>query len=152
MFFPSTHGDTISLDPDGSSEDKKYLDKSTIIMSNPNALIYQWMVTSANAYWLDFFLRRDINVFIWNCRGYGESEQSIFSPNYDPNQQKVDAERVMQFLVNRLQVKGQIGVYGRSIGGIAASYLVKRFPDHVKVFIGDRTMGNFENIVRNRYP
>ena len=43
-------------------------------MCNPNALIYQWMVTSANAYWLDFFLRRDCNVLIWNYRGYGESE------------------------------------------------------------------------------
>ena len=88
MFFPATHSDKIELDPltNGNSlEDKKYLDKPTIIMSNPNALIYQWIVTSANAYWLDFFLRRDINVFIWNVRGYGESEQSIFSPNYDPN-------------------------------------------------------------------
>ena len=80
MFFPATHGDTISLDPDypdlATELDltKKYINKSTIIMCNPNALIYQWMVTSANAYWLDFFLRRDCNVLIWNYRGYGESE------------------------------------------------------------------------------
>lgn len=80
MFFPATHGDKIVLDPERAKSeasevsDKKYLEKSTIIMSNPNALIYQWMVTSANAYWLDFFLRRDANVLIWNCRGYGDSE------------------------------------------------------------------------------
>ena len=79
MFFPSTHGDTISIDYEQTSVtesevNKKYLNKSTIIMCNPNALIYQWMVTSANAYWLDFFLRRDCNVLIWNYRGYGESE------------------------------------------------------------------------------
>ena len=82
MFFPATHGDTIEYEPKiptksiiNSSVNKlKYLDKSTIIMCNPNALIYQWMVTSANAYWLDFFLRRDCNVLIWNYRGYGESE------------------------------------------------------------------------------
>ena len=77
-------------------------------MSNPNAMIYQWMISSANAYWLDFFLRRDANVLIWNYRGYGESEQSIFTPNHDPNQQKVDSERVLQFLVNSLKVKGEI--------------------------------------------
>jgi len=53
------------------------------------------MVTSANAYWLDFFLRRDSNVLIWNCRGYGDSEQTILSPNLDPGQQKVDVERVL---------------------------------------------------------
>jgi hypothetical protein len=48
-------------------------------------------------------------------------------------------------------VRGQIGVYGRSIGGIAASHLVHKFPKLIKVFIGDRTMGNFESIVRNRF-
>jgi hypothetical protein len=81
MFFPATHGDQIEVDPQLDSNDleqlssstKKYINKSTIIMCNPNALIYQWMVTSANAYWLDFFLRRDSNVIIWNYRGYGES-------------------------------------------------------------------------------
>lgn len=99
MFFPGTHGDQIQVDPQfddleqpGSpllelpqSSTFKYINKSTIIMCNPNALIYQWMVTSANAYWLDFFLRRDCNVLIWNYRGYGESQQSIFSPNLTPD-------------------------------------------------------------------
>lgn len=106
------------------------------------------MITSANAYWLDFFLRRECNVLIWNYRGYGESEQSILSPNLTPNQQKIDVERVMQFLVNRLRVRGPIGVYGRSIGGISACHLSLKFPDLIKVFVGDRTMGNFETIVR----
>ena len=55
-------------------------------------------------------------------------------------------------MINRIQVKGQIGVYGRSIGGIAASHLVAKFPNIIKVFVGDRTMGKFENIIRNRYP
>ena len=47
MFFPATHGDKIVLDPNDLkldeehlAIDKKYLQKSTIIMSNPNALIY----------------------------------------------------------------------------------------------------------------
>ena len=56
----------------------------------------------------------------------------------------IDAERVMQFLVNRIQVKGKIGVYGRSIGGIAASHLVQKFPKIIKCFVGDRTMGEFD--------
>jgi hypothetical protein len=89
MFFPATFGDEVVIDPDikfnypsFASENQsmlggtthKYLEKSTIIMCNPNALIYQWMITSANAYWLDFFLRRECNVVIWNYRGYGQSE------------------------------------------------------------------------------
>lgn len=99
MFFPATHGDKIRVDPELDDLEQagnpqldmsihstlKYINKSTIIMCNPNALIYQWMVTSANAYWLDFFLRRDSNVLIWNYRGYGESQQSIFSPNLTPD-------------------------------------------------------------------
>ena len=41
MFFPATKGDKIELDPsDGENSAKKYLEKSTIIMSNPNAMIY----------------------------------------------------------------------------------------------------------------
>ncbi len=43
-------------------------------MCNPNALSYEWMILAANAYWLDFFLKRDCNVLVWNYRGYGESE------------------------------------------------------------------------------
>ena len=109
------------------------------------------MITQSNAYWLDFFIRRDCNVLIWNYRGYGETEQELLSPNYTPDEQKFDAERVMQFLVNRIRVKGKIGVYGRSIGGIAASHLVQKFPDMIKVFVGDRTMGNFDDEVLNRY-
>ena len=63
----------------------------------------------------------------------------------------MDAERVMQFLVNRLQVTGAIGVYGRSIGGIAASHLAGKFPQLVSVFIGDRTLGKLDNMAINRY-
>ena len=57
----------------------------------------------------------------------------------------------MQFLVNRLQVTGSIGVYGRSIGGIAASHLAGKFPQLVSVFIGDRTLGKLDNMAINRY-
>jgi hypothetical protein len=94
MFFPSL------------KEGEDYLSKSTIIMCNPNALIYQWMIHSSNAYWLEFFLRRDANVFVWNYRGYGRSQQSLFQPNYDPRQQRTDAERVLQYLVNEVKVSG----------------------------------------------
>jgi hypothetical protein len=105
MFFPATFGDDVMLDPvDYKLDDKLYINLSTVVMCNPNALVYQWMITSANAYWLDFFLRRDCNVLIWNYRGYGESDQSMFSPNLSPLQQQMDSERVMQFLINRIRV------------------------------------------------
>ena len=91
MFFPCTTKEKVRIDEsvtiDGqkadhaesttffSAEEKEpeYLSKATVIICNPNALYYQQMVTSPNAYWLNFFLKRDINVMCWNYRGYGQS-------------------------------------------------------------------------------
>jgi hypothetical protein len=54
-------------------------------------------------------------------------------------------------LINRIKVRGKIGSYGRSIGGIAATHLCRKFPNLISVFIGDRTMGNFEKIVKQKF-
>jgi hypothetical protein len=48
-------------------------------------------------------------------------------------------------------VKGQIGVYGRSIGGIAACHLVSKFPAIIKLLIADRTLGDLEKRIKNYY-
>ena len=70
-----TLGDaSLSID----ENEPQYLTKPTVVMCNPNAFYYQQMVTSPNAYWLNFFLKREINVVCWNYRGYGESEIGFF--------------------------------------------------------------------------
>jgi pimeloyl-ACP methyl ester carboxylesterase len=80
------------------------------------------MVIAPNAYWLNFFLKRDINVICWNYRGYGAS--TIGSFDYaSPTKAKLDAERVLGYAYDLLGLQGKIGVYGRSIGGIAACHL-----------------------------
>ncbi len=71
MFFPCTSEDNLEISIDNPQGE--YLQKPTFIMCNPNALIYQQMVTSPNAYWLSFFLKRGINVMCWNYRSYGQS-------------------------------------------------------------------------------
>jgi hypothetical protein len=63
-------------------------------MCNPNALYYQQMVIAPNAYWLNFFLKRDINVIVWNYRGYGESSIGMLDFS-SPTKAKRDAERVI---------------------------------------------------------
>jgi hypothetical protein len=90
------------------------------------------MITSPNAYWLNFFLKREINVVCWNYRGYGESSLGCFE-SLDPYKSKRDAERVIAFVVNKLRIKGKIGVYGRSIGGLAACHLANMYKDLVEV-------------------
>jgi len=52
------------------------------------------MVIGPNAYWLNFFLKRDINVICWNYRGYGESKLNFFD-YLTPTKAKLDAERVI---------------------------------------------------------
>jgi len=58
---------------------------------------------------------------------------------------KVDSERVLDFMVNKLQLKGKIGVYGRSLGGIASCHLANKYPDIVYALIVDRTFGDLED-------
>ena len=146
MFFPCTieEGLVISLDnPVG-----QYLEKPTVIISNPNALIYQQMVTSPNSYWLSFFLKRGVNVMCWNYRGYGKSHSSFFNP-INPYNCKLDAERILDFLVNRLKVRGKIGLYGRSLGGIASCHLANKFPV-ISAIIVDRTFGELDALSERR--
>ena len=130
-------------------QEPEYLNKPTIIMCSPNALYYQQMVTSPNAYWLNFFLRRDINVVCWNYRGYGESDRSRFEC-LSPYKSKQDVEYVMAYLVNKIKVKGKIGVYGRSIGGITACHLAQKYQDLVQTLIIDRSFYELSAVPANR--
>lgn len=63
---------------------------------------------------------------VWNYRGYGESTGI---PN--PYNVKEDVEAVMQYLIKDLKVKGKIGVYGCSLGGMAACHLANKFPGKI---------------------
>ena len=58
----------------------------------------------------------------WNYRGYGESSKGWFD-TLSPSISKRDAEQVLAFTVRNLNLKGKIGIYGRSIGGITACHL-----------------------------
>ena len=107
------------------------------------------MVTSPNAYWLNFFLKRDINVLCWNYRGYGNSSQS-FMETLSPYKCKRDAEYVMALLVNKLRLKGKIGVYGRSIGGVTACHLANKYNNLVKSLISDRSFYELSTVLRDK--
>jgi pimeloyl-ACP methyl ester carboxylesterase len=126
-----------------------YLDKPTFIMCNPNALLYQQMVSSPNAYWLTFFLRREINVMCWNYRSYGKSKNPNrcclgFCDAIDPLNIKLDSEKILDFVVKKLKVQGKIGVYGRSLGGIASCHLAQKYPNLISALIVDRTFSELD--------
>ena len=104
------------------------------------------MVTAPNAYWLNFFLKRDINVICWNYRGYGESELGYFG-TVDPFKSQQDVEYVLAFAINNLKLKGKFGVYGRSIGGVTACHLASKFSDLIKLLVIDRSMAELLNVI-----
>lgn len=115
------------------------------------------MVSSPNTYWLTFFLRRDINVFCWNYRSYGGSKKANrcclgWCDRINPLNIKMDAECVLDFVVNKMQITGKVGVYGRSLGGIASTHLAKNFPDKISALIVDRTFSNLETSSERRLP
>jgi hypothetical protein len=47
----------------------------------------------------------------WNFRNYGNSTSPILK-GLNPFNIKIDAEKVLDFVINRLKIKGKIGVYG----------------------------------------
>jgi len=55
------------------------------------------MVNAPNAFWLNFFLKKGINVMAWNYRGYGETVGSA-----NPYNIKTDGESILYFLLNDL--------------------------------------------------
>lgn len=81
------------------------------------------MVNSPNSFWLNFFIKKRINVLGWNYRGYGETPGVC-----TPYNVKSDGESVLYFLINELHISGKIGMYGRSLGGIVATHLSANYP------------------------
>lgn len=114
----------------------------TFILCNPNAMFYQHMVNHPHAYYLRFFLNKDINVMLWNYRGYGLSHGE---PN--PYIIKHDCEVLLLYMKNEMKLTGKIGIYGRSLGGIPTTHMA----DKVDMIIADRTFSNFEILANRKF-
>jgi len=113
----------------------------TLIWCNPNAAYYEAMVYQAGI--LKFWANQGCNLFLFNYAGYGRS-----SGQPSPSRVAEDGEAVVNFLKSRGVAK--LGIYGRSIGGIAACHLARRFPE-VQILITDRTMSTLEGAAQCMY-
>ena len=100
------------------------------------------MVTNPNSFLLNLFLEQNVNIMTWNYRGYGWTKGSA-----SPYNIKCDAEQILDFLINELKIRGKIGVYGRSLGGIPSTHLAQKYPDVIKLLIVDRTFARTDLIV-----
>lgn len=162
MFFPaqakhmvvdreviSKHGInvTISFDPEEADSIKCSCEdnnRPTVILCNPNALCYEQMVNYPHNFWLKYFMNKGSNVVVWNYRGYGANKGT---PN--PYNIKRDGEAVLNFITKTLKVKGKVGVYGRSLGGIVACHL-GRYAKGIDLLIADRTFANLETVTKRK--
>ena len=124
------------------ARDPKYLDYDTFILCNPNAMSYQHMINYPHAYYLKFFLNKQINCLVWNYRGYGRTRGTP-----DPRLFQYDAEQVLNFLKLRIGVRGKIGIYGRSLGCIATCHLANK----VDMVIADRGFGDLWTLAQNKF-
>jgi hypothetical protein len=57
------------------------------------------MVNTPNAFWLNFFIKKGINVMAWNYRAYGNSNGYP-----SPYNIKSDGETVLNFMINELKL------------------------------------------------
>lgn len=84
------------------------------------------------------------NVVVWNYRGYGGAKGSPTPKNI-----RWDGMAVYKFVWETLQIKGKIGVYGWSLGGIVATHIAWNTND-VDLLIADRTLANLDLIPQRK--
>ena len=146
MFFTST-----SEAVDDSKADAVYKSRPTFIFCNPNAMFYQHMINYPHAFYLRLFLQKGINVLVWNYRGYGLTKARkcclTWKNTPNPDYFKKDASAILKYLKTQIGVKGKIGVYGRSLGGIAACHLASQ----VDMIIADRSFGNLYEVAERKF-
>ena len=53
-------------------------------------------------------------------------------------------------MVNKMKLRGKIGVYGRSLGGLAACHLANKYPNIIQAIIGNTILCLFNLIIADR--
>ena len=114
-------------------------------------MVYQNMINFPHAFYLRYFLQKRINVLIWNYRGYGltHARKCYFrcANRATPKNFKKDSLNLLLFLRNEIGVRGKIGVYGRSLGGIVSCHLSK----YVDMVIADRSFSNLHDVANRKF-
>ena len=98
-------------------------------------------MNAPNAFWLNFFLKKGCNVLAWNYRGYGHTPGTP-----SPYNIKTDGEEMLKYLVKEIGVRGKIGVYGRSLGGVVACHMAAKYPEILSLVVADRTFGRLKAV------
>ncbi|KJP88441.1 hypothetical protein AK88_01893 [Plasmodium fragile] len=95
-------------------QDDYLCDIPVVLYFNPNAAYYELNACYSGS--LKFYLENNVNVFVYNYRGYSKSSGY---PNLNRN--NADALKIAEYLLSR-KVK-HLGLHGTSIGGPLCSYV-----------------------------
>ena len=115
--------------------------QNLIIVCGPNLIPYDNLVTSWDIDTL--YTSNNIDLLLWNYRGYGFSEGSVNFDNICS-----DVLSVYDYVVNNYSYN-KIGVYGFSIGGIAACHLANN--RNINLLIADRTFSSTREVLEQLY-
>ncbi|CAD8138849.1 unnamed protein product [Paramecium octaurelia] len=120
-----------------ANEDDMENDKA-VIFCQPNAGYYEYMYYESE--WIDYYLRRGISMFLWNYRGYCDSQGL-------PNTKDImkDAESICDFVTSQLKVS-QLIFHGESLGGMVACHLGR--VRQCNLLFADRTFSSISNIAQ----
>lgn len=83
----------------------------------------------------------------WNYRGYARSKGTSCRRTPNPKILREDGEAILRYCRNELGLKGKIGVYGRSLGGLVTSHLAQ----YVDMVIVDRSFSNLYEIAYYKF-
>ncbi|CRH01342.1 conserved Plasmodium protein, unknown function [Plasmodium relictum] len=89
-------------------------DIPVVLYFNPNGSYYELNACCSGT--VQFYLENNINVFVYNYRGYSKSKGL---PNFNKN--NLDALKISEYLLSK-KVK-YLGLHGRSIGGPLCSFV-----------------------------
>ena len=115
--------------------------KNLIIVCGPNLIPFENLITTWKIDKL--YINNNINLLFWNYRGYGFSEGNADFDNICD-----DILSIYDYISSNHSYS-KIGVYGFSIGGIAACHLANN--RSINLLIADRTLGSFQGILDQFY-
>lgn len=107
-----------------------------MVVCCPNAGYYEFLFFESD--WVNFYLRKGLNVFIWNYRGYGRSRGLP-----SPDALRRDGCAMIDYLRDELGIQ-KIGVHGTSMGGMVACYLARE--KDLDFLVADRTFASLSRV------
>jgi len=129
----------INISFDSSTEDQKESNKSAILICNKSSYPYELSVYYDR--WIEYYLSWNINVVLYNYRGYGQSNGFSTISNM-----QTDAEEIIEFIKKKYNFTN-IGVHGINLGGIPASYLCSQ--NKVNFCFVDRCFGSLYEFIKD---